>query len=97
MSKKSSTPRTRPATPSRATLAAHIAAIMAHPLTPHRLYSAIGELICDEGSDYITQIQDTAPYIEKVLARGGCGYIRCPGKPESVCPGPLAHKKGGAR
>jgi hypothetical protein len=95
MSKKVSTPRTPPAT--RATLAAHIAAIMAHPLTPARLYSAIGELICDESSAYQTSIQDTAPYIEKVLERGGCGYVLCPGNSKGVCPGPQAHKKGDAR
>ncbi len=81
----------------RAELARHLAGVMANPLTPTRLRDCVGNFISDEGSKYLSQIQDTAPYIERVLARGGCGYILCPGSNDGTCPGPQAHKKGGAR
>ncbi len=79
MQKKSSTPRTRLATPSRATLAAHIAAIMAHPLTPARLFNEVGDFINDEWSEVMPRLEREPAFILRILDLGTCGYLLCPG------------------
>ena len=82
---------------SRSELAALIAALLTHPLTPARLYENISDFINDESSHLLGQMYQEPAFIERALQRGGCGFILCPGKSGSVCPGPEAHKKGGAR
>jgi hypothetical protein len=81
----------------RAELAEHIAAIVADPLTPAYLYEATMNFLTSESSELWAEMLVTAPIIERVLERGGCGYILCPGSKDGTCPGPQAHKKGGAR
>ncbi len=55
MQKKSSTPRTSPATPSRMELrrqlARDLAAVMSNPETPVLLYNDIGDVLCEMSSD----------------------------------------------
>jgi hypothetical protein len=90
-------PRAKSIKGSRSELAALIAALLAHPLTPARLYENISDFINDESSNLLGQMYQEPAFIERVLERGGCGFILCPGKRGGVCPGPEAHKKGGAR
>jgi hypothetical protein len=81
----------------RAELAALIVRLLEHPLTPARLYNDVADFINDESSETLGQMYHEADFIERVLERGGCGYILCPGKRGGVCSGPQSHKKGGAR
>lgn len=76
---------------SRAALAAHIVALMAHPLVPLRLYHEIGDFICDAGSALMGELEAAPAWIERVLAQGTCGYAACPG---GGCDGRSHQKKG---
>ncbi len=86
-------------TDSKRALANSIAAVLAHPDCPVRLYNEIADFINDEWSDIAAAEMKQAPLIEKALERGGCGYVLCPGSEGGVCPGPGSHaeRKGGAR
>ncbi len=64
---------------SRAALAVHIAAIMAHPLTPARLFNEVGDFINDEWSEVMPQLERDPAFILRILDLGTCGYLLCPG------------------
>jgi hypothetical protein len=59
-----------------AELAAHIAAVIAHPFTPPDLYNAIVQTMCDLDSNVpAKESTDTPEYIERVLNyHRGFGY-----------------------
>ena len=75
--------------PERVNLANAIAEILNNPLTPPRLYNAVGNFVCDISS----QLHDDSPeLIARALAFGNCGYVGCPGAEKgTICPGPEAH------
>jgi hypothetical protein len=51
----------------RAELARHIAAVLAHPATPVALYNAMIDELNTLSSDYLSVIQNTPAYIESCL------------------------------
>ncbi len=64
---------------SRLELAKLIVAIMAHPLTPTRLFNELSDFLCDESSELIPEMEREPEYILRLLNRGTCGYAMCPG------------------
>jgi hypothetical protein len=68
-----------PGPDSREALAVHIAAIMAHPLTPARLFNEVGDFINDEWSEVMPQLERDPAFILRILDLGTCGYLLCPG------------------
>ncbi len=72
-------PTATPAPDSREALAVHIAAIMAHPLTPARLFNEVGDFINDEWSEVMPQLEREPAFILRILDLGTCGYLMCPG------------------
>jgi hypothetical protein len=79
---------------SREVLAQHIAGVMAHPLTPFRLYHDIGDYISDEGSELWNELECDPEFIKRILDKKTCGYILCPGK---GCKGQCTRRTGGAK
>ena len=73
------TAATTPTPDSREALAVHIAAIMAHPLTPARVFNEVGDFINDEWSEVMPQLERDPAFILRILDRGTCGYLLCPG------------------
>ena len=51
----------------KAELATHIAAVLAHPDTPPALYNAIVDELCVWADAYLSAVEETAPYIESCL------------------------------
>jgi hypothetical protein len=78
---------------STAALASLIAAILAHPAAPSRLYQEVANFVNDVSQEHLNEICHTKHFIEKSLERGSCGYVLCPGSTDGVCPGPESHKK----
>ncbi len=79
-SRKSSTPRTTPATPSRMELrrklARDLAAVMSNPETPVLLYNDIGDVLCEMSSDINYHTPDMiertiAAHVEREAKRAG--------------------------
>jgi hypothetical protein len=82
MPKLTTTARSQVAQDAAPTLAAHVAAILAHPDTPACLYNALAEAVCE--LDAPPRFFDSAAYVEICLA----GAFAARG---------VRSKKGGAR
>lgn len=79
-----------PTTP-RGRLAAALAEIMSNDLTPERLHRDVGNFITDISTQLL---DDSEEMIDKALAFGNCGFVKCPGRDEgTVCPGPESHEE----
>jgi hypothetical protein len=67
---------------------------MAHPLTPTRIFNDVGDFLTDEWSEIMPQMERDPEFVKRILDRGTCGYVLCPGK---GCKGQCTRRTGGAK
>lgn len=72
----------------RKQLSEDISAVITHPNCPAELRHEILSHITDEQSHLLAELEVQPWFIYRVLERGGCGYICCPGSATGVCASP---------